>query len=290
MLSAVTEAIKEAGLLDANETVKSDLAFKGNIVYLNMHGSDGTYLHVRVSSCQNLEGEYFANLDAARRYPRLAPFPLGHGIAGGAWWIAYEGVHLRRITSDKLMRAKPKSLIHRGIISYFQESRLQAATATLTLSEIETLSRSQVIGCTIPDSFVRKAALLYESLGMESVPATLQHCDLAINNLALADSKLVIFDWEDFGKATLPGLDLAVLLASALDFDPPALRAVMRQPLHTSEKLVAWLAPVCEIVGIRTSTFLQALPLYMLTFLQLKSPPYSQNVRDRVCAATLGLA
>jgi hypothetical protein len=290
VLNALTRAMKEAGLLEPSAVVTTNMVFKGDIIYLNVYGSDGTFHHVRVSTSQDLAVEFSSNLDAARRYPRLVPFPLGYGTADGAWWIAYEGVHLRPISPRQLIRATPGSPVHDGIIAYFAESQAQSGVAAMPVADFEQDRRRRAIGAEIPDTLIQRAFSLYGELGMDALPATLQHGDLAINNLATADEKLVIFDWEDFGKASVPGFDLAVLFASAHDFQPSALRIVAEQPARAIQAAPAWLIRSCAIIGIRPEVFARALPLYMLLFLQMKAPPYSQNVRDRVCAAVLAFA
>ena len=46
---------------------------------------------------------------------------------------------------------------------------------------------------------------------LDRLPHVSQHGDLVINNLGRAARGMVIFDWEDFGRVTLPGFDVARL-------------------------------------------------------------------------------
>ena len=51
-----------------------------------------------------------------------------------------------------------------------------------------------------------------------SLPSQPQHSDLAINNLGRTATGFVVFDWEDYGRTSLPGFDLSILVCSACAF------------------------------------------------------------------------
>ena len=94
------------------------------------------------------------------------------------------------------------------------------------------------------------------------LPRILQHGDLAMTNIAIADGEVVFFDWEDFGLVDVIGFDLAVVLFSLNDFDTVRLRARLAAP--TAE--AALVRRGCARLNLLTNLFLELFPLYLSLF------------------------
>jgi aminoglycoside phosphotransferase (APT) family kinase protein len=114
------------------------------------------------------------------------------------------------------------------------------------------------------------------------LPRILQHGDLAMTNIAIADGEVVFFDWEDFGLVDVIGFDLAVVLFSLNDFDTARLRARLAAP--TAE--AALVRRGCARLNLSTNLFLELFPLYLSLFVKVKrSWGYHHAVSGRAIAA-----
>ena len=117
---------------------------------------------------------------------------------------------------------------------------------------------------------------------LASLQPVTQHGDFVLNNLAITDKHLVIFDWEDYGKIILPGLDICTLAMSALEGN----LAIMRALAHESQPSLdagidAFLRKACTLSGIEFNLFRRLVPLHMLTFLYMKRN-YGEPVKQRI--------
>jgi hypothetical protein len=114
------------------------------------------------------------------------------------------------------------------------------------------------------------------------LPRILQHGDLAVNNIAIADGELVFFDWEDFGLVDLVGFDLAVALLSLHNFDTAHLRERLRAP--TAE--AGLVRRGCARLNLSIDLFLDLFPAYLSLFVKVKrSCGYGPVASARAVAA-----
>ena len=118
-----------------------------------------------------------------------------------------------------------------------------------------------------------------------ALPAMPQHGDLVLNNLGLtADGAVVVFDWEDFGMSSLPGLDLFTFELS-MAADPTLLLECRR---HASVAAQRFTRQACAAMGIDVPTYEALTPVYALVFRFLKRN-YGPGVRERMDQLLLDL-
>jgi hypothetical protein len=116
---------------------------------------------------------------------------------------------------------------------------------------------------------------------ISDLPAAAQHCDLSYNNTAIRRGRAVVFDWEDFGRVTIPGFDLAIFMGSLFNHDA----AVWRRLRDDARR--GWACDLIDRVapeiGIGRDRFFALLPLYYLLFLRIKSESgYGDRIRGKV--------
>jgi hypothetical protein len=105
------------------------------------------------------------------------------------------------------------------------------------------------------------------SADADSLPAVSQHGDFYLENLGVRGQRLVILDWEDFGRECLPGFDLAQLLLSLNAFDVGRMHEHVRPGGQH-----AWLlAAGCEGAGLSTALFMRLVPAYLALLGSMKS-------------------
>jgi aminoglycoside phosphotransferase (APT) family kinase protein len=102
------------------------------------------------------------------------------------------------------------------------------------------------------------------------LPHIQQHGDFVMNNLGATRAGLVVFDWEDFGRVALPGLDLCTLVASDTGFSADQLRAITRGDNRLAPAYAQLIDRSCPLIGLTPQLFRQLIPLYLVIFLDLK--------------------
>ncbi len=106
-----------------------------------------------------------------------------------------------------------------------------------------------------------------------------QHGDMSAFNLGLNGTTPVVYDWEDYGKLGLSGLDLAVLIGSLLDYKLGPLRELLNER-HADYPAFQRLVEACRL---NVSDFRKRIPLYFGCFLWLKrSHGYTQEIQQRI--------
>lgn len=92
-----------------------------------------------------------------------------------------------------------------------------------------------------------------------------QHGDLVLNNVAITDGHLIVFDWEDYARVNIVGFDLAIFLYSIHKFNS----ATLLEELAT-EKLDRIIMSYLTALNVTKKAFMQFFPLYLYLFLVLK--------------------
>ena len=126
----------------------------------------------------------------------------------------------------------------------------------------------------IDDLDEAEAAVLRQVVGgldlgrLDRLPHISQHGDLVLNNFGCAERGKIIFDWEDFGRVTLPGFDVALMIYSCLRHDMARIERLFEtgQPRHMGEILSHFCAGEAD-----RDLFRRLLPIYYGAFQNLKS-------------------
>jgi hypothetical protein len=128
--------------------------------------------------------------------------------------------------------------------------------------------------------------LSLHALGLvQSLPAVPQHCDMVANNVGHLGHSPVIYDWEDFGRTDLAGLDVAILIGSLLEHDPRKISALLRDRERS-----ACLIALVGAAGISIEQFTRMLPVYYGAFLWLKKVNgYGEGIQKLVEDTIRGL-
>jgi len=102
---------------------------------------------------------------------------------------------------------------------------------------------------------------------LDRLPHVSQHGDLVLNNFGCAERGMIIFDWEDFGRVTLPGFDVALMIYSCLRHDMARIERLFEtgEPRHMGEILSHFCAG-----EIDKDLFRRLLPIYYGAFQELK--------------------
>jgi hypothetical protein len=286
VIDVVTQALAELGLLPGDKIEGLHIGLtRGDTLWLDVFVDRASFLHVKVSDVLSLREEVRVYHAAYGTFGELMPRPLGHVVRSGWDIFVCAGVEHRTLHArDVLARA------HDVLRPFFAAARAArrpagAANAAL-LSRLEAAYAASSFDAALAPWRGDEGRAALASLG--EAP---QHGDFVLNNVGLARGGLVVFDWEDFGKVALPGLDLCTLLVSTLDGDAPAAVDALLGRGPEGRRIGHVVERECAALDLPVSAFRRCVPLYLLAFLQLKEG-YATAVHariarllGRVCAA-----
>lgn len=237
--------------------------------------------HVKFSESSNLWEEAERCAAAGLAYPSMAARFVGHAHQDGLDILATQAVDHVALSPQDLARTDLGDPIQRGLLAYF--TSMGAARAPPLPSVVANRDLVPSLRQYFAGLAVAPLALNYLDDRLHAqvcdLPDLPQHGDFVINNLGLGADGLVIFDWEDFGRLNLPGLDLYTLRMSAGWGLPAALAAAAPAQRHLSPMAQR----LCSALGLPLVDFEALIPLYLLAFRFLKRA-YGAEVRGRMDA------
>lgn len=278
MIGIAGAILREQGLAQPGAKLHADFWLKtGDYVLLKVFTARDRFLFVKISELLDLETEHAAQELAYRTIGRFVPRLHGHFRRDGCSLIISDGVTHRRAQADEILDAQGK--VARDLVEFFRlaSERGRTEAGPGLAGEIATLN----------DYFssTEHAAALARWTDDERITTlagTRQHCDFVVTNLGVHGQELVVFDWEDYGKLSIPGFDLCVLLLSLTQFDPHAVVSLLPQsgsvPVRND-----FVAACCNAIGLDVQLFAAMLPLYLAAFLYLKQD-YSADIQLKTSA------
>ena len=260
---------------------KSVLLSRGSGVSMLLTRDGKLDTHVKFSESTKLGEEAERCAAAGLAYPRVAARFVGHAHQDGLDILATQAVDHVALSPLDLARTDLGDPIRRGLLAYF--ASMGAAQAPLLPSVVANRDLVPSLRQFFAGLPIAPLALRYLDdrlhAQVRDLPDLPQHGDFVINNLGLGADGLVIFDWEDFGRLNLPGLDLYTLRMSAGWGLPAALAAAAPSQRH----LPALVQRLCSVLGLTLVDFEALIPLYLLAFRFLKRA-YGAEVRARMDA------
>lgn len=204
MIELASRVLCEAGLIEEGQPVESVITVGRSLnVQVFPQGTGGFY-NVKLSRL-DLEREYKALLELKGTLP--IPIPLGFSRICGMDALITQGI------SFKCVRGTPPSLGEFVQRYHYLQLELEAFAAPAKVHHRDVIR--EMLECpAFEDLKDYTTGWLASNASdfLERLPAVRQHGDLVPQNLGIGGGGYVILDWEDFGVATLPGLDLGIFL------------------------------------------------------------------------------
>ena len=186
----------------------------------------------KTPTAEALAREYATLRSLAPRHVDLIAAPVAFEVRDGHALLVMEGVAHGPTALADLMRPLPGA-------ETFGRFLGRVETLESTRSDIPAPLHLEPALMGLPDGLKEKVSALAGARNWrgweDSLPAGPQHSDLAINNVGLKSTGFVLFDWEDYGRVTFPGFDVAVLLVSACGFDARRVHATVKSLSHESK-------------------------------------------------------
>lgn len=224
------------------------------------------FFHIKISMTDDLQTEFQQLKSLFNYFNGFMVKPLGFHIWAEKGFLVNQGLRHDPFSLNKLLSSKLKQ---NEIIDYFLLS--QAICLKKGFQHTEPMSFA--LTSVLQDEFhIRQVETLSEQL--LSLGSQKQHSDFVVNNLAFNGDKLIIFDWEDYGKIQYPGFDLAILFCSLFEFNMTELFDALK-----NTAAIRRIATECfKELGLELSDVYQFMPLYLYSFLYLKhSLAYSEE-------------
>jgi hypothetical protein len=267
LLNAVTEILRERKLLEPGDEPGYNITLIGeHRINIAAFARSGAFFHVKVKECGHSPSEYSNYCNASRSFPKYVPEILGHDFRNAREVIVIRGIPHRHVPHGDL--AADRHGLVREVISFVAASSAGARIATPV--EPHQAFLRQVEACAADPVCAAIAREWIASRHLDGLPHIQQHGDFVMNNLGATRAGLVVFDWEDFGRVALPGLDLCTLVASDTGFSADQLRAIMRGDNRLAPAYAELIDRSCPLIGLTPQLFRQLIPLYLVIFLDLK--------------------
>lgn len=284
MLNRVIDVLARQGWFDTSLSFETSIHLTQGACLWMLLSRDGVpHTHVKFSDCFDLAAEAARSEAASRAYPGLAPAFIGHGRFDGIDVLVSRAADAYGFDPEGLLRKPPE-----GLIGYFAvQPRAQPPRGVVATGNAELAGAVGRYFAQHPLSALAGRWLASDAVaGAAAMPAMPQHGDLVLNNLGRrGDGSLVIFDWEDFGTVSLPGLDLYTLELSLAADAGPWLAGRGRR----SGAAQALVGRACAAMGLAVADYERLAPFYALVFRYLKRN-YGPEVRARMDREIRGLA
>jgi hypothetical protein len=282
MLRLVEETLSDLGLVAAGRPLRYCINITtGESISVSAFVDDGSFFQIKSSEHVDLQPEFLAYRKAWEDFPLFVPKPLGFMVRSNWRLKVSEGVEHTALPAHEILNydARGKGLAS-ALLHFFELGCAKAAppdTAKLCALREH-----------IEDHFAttRYAALVDRCLTqhwrhIETLPQVAQHGDFVLNNIARSGRRLIIFDWEDYGRITLHGLDLATLLFSVCGGNNSLFQAMCRDGGPLPPSLADFLRRACAHCKVDVVQFRQLLPAYLMVFLYMKRN-YGVGIQQRI--------
>ena len=277
MIDIVAAVLRELGCLAPDTDPRCHIGLtRGDTLWMDVFDEHGGFVHVKTSDVFSLREEVRVYHAAFGTYRAYMPRPLGYCVRDGWQIFACEGVTHRPLLPHHVVRGGGTMLA--GFFAAARSGRRPGVGGAhhSLLARLEAAYAGSRFDAVLAPW--RTAAGHIELAALGDSP---QHGDFVLNNLGLRHEGLVVFDWEDFGKVALPGLDLCTLLVSAIDADAPTAADALTGRGVPGRSLASAAETACAALGLTVGQFHRLVPLYLLAFLQLKQA-YATAVHDRI--------
>ena len=269
MLSAVFRTLRTQGWIDSNaqyELIVQLTRASGICLILTRDGVYDTYVKFSPSAWY---GDEAARASAAHdAHPNLTAKFLGRATAGGLDILASKAVAFVALPESQVLAEHIDHRFLAGLREYFSAmstARIPPGLTTINNDELPEILRGYF-------ETHEMSSLAMPNLGgsldelLKSLPPQPQHGDFVLNNIGAARGGLILFDWEDYARIQLPGLDLYTLLMS---MGLGSIRQV-HDCAKAHSDLPSLVAQLCQAMHLPIFVFESLIPAYMLTFLFLK--------------------
>jgi hypothetical protein len=292
LLNRVFATLRENRWFDTEQPFEYSINLtRGACVWLLLTRQGISEQYVKFSQFHPLAQEAQRTREASVRYPTFAPLFVGHVQSDGLDVLTCKAVEALAVTPSDVRHSARGAALLRHLEAYFEATRV-ASLGPGRPDSLPCIHNRDLEGPLAhyfqqgPLAAIAQRWLSGSAMSVaQALPDMPQHGDLVLNNVGVCSPhRIVLFDWEDFGVSSLPGLDLFTFELSLAD--DPARLLEMRQDEMASVRRHKVAA--CRAIGIDIGDFHALTPVYALMFRYLKRN-YGPWVRERMDRLLLSL-
>ncbi len=285
MLSTIEAVLRDMHLSTDRDSLRYCISISnGNTVSVSSYLDARRFFQVKVSETLAFADEYTAHLQGWQQYGDIVPKPIGRQVRDGWDVFVAQGVHHKPFVFDSTGRGDKPERVLDDLSRFFRISASAAKSVGATNRHSPFLEMLALHFKPSPLTHIADYWLEQGRFhGVCDLPAIPQHGDFVENNIGYDGKQLVVFDWEDFGKYHLPGLDICSFCFSAAQHINE-LTTMMISPRLPDKPLGRFVARACGAIAMDPDQFRRLIPLYLLIFLHAKRE-YSPTVQLRIEAA-----
>ena len=290
MLKAIAAVLQDLNLETENTPLRYCISISsGDTVSVGVFVDTRRFYQVKAAEFVAFEEEYDAHMRGWQQYGNLVPKPLGRQVRAGWDVFVTQGVQHKPFIFRNKGKGRTITKVIDDLSHFFRVSATAGETAHVANPHDAFLDKLEFYFESSPYSSVASHWIKQgRSLGVCGLPQLAQHGDFVANNLGYSGKQLVVFDWEDFGKYHLPGLDICSFCFSVAP-GVEDLRALMTSGNSQNTALGTFVHRACAASGMDTDFFRGMIPLYLLCFLYVKRG-YSPVVQSRIGTAVSQLS
>lgn len=286
MLSPVLDLLSARRWFDTGLPFETSVHFtQGACVWLLLSRGGVGDTYVKFSAHVSLQDEAARYQAAGACYATLVPAFVGYAKAGPIDVLVCRSVDFRSVDASFLLAPKTHAAAVADLLGYFKSMRLATPPATLVgpacvpnHALLAALDGYFAGHCLAP--LAQRWLRADSARLLATLQPMAQHGDFVLNNLGRTPSdQWVIFDWEDFGAVSLPGLDLFTFELSLAG----GAQSLLAQRARNVPALQGFVAQACAAMGLSVAQYLELTPIYALVFRYLKRN-YGPSVRARMDA------
>ena len=288
MIEVINNLLKEKSLIKGGTQSSFYVTFNRNFNFFIFCNKQDFY-QVKISSERSLQKEYEALKMLNQAIPINVPQLIGCYQKEGFEILVCKGIKHRKIEllkrEGKTVCGEVKTIIKRSKVSFEEKKPSQVHLGQLNTVLEYFKDRPYSIQI---EEWLRK----FNHEVLNSLPYIKQHGDFTVYNMGLAGDRLIIFDWEDFGKIKIPGFDIFCLTVDLLTgFDKTKIEEILKINNYP-EEILDLIAFFCDEFLMDTKLYFSLYPAYVLCFLYLKEKyGYSKEIIgkvENVCSIILG--
>jgi len=278
VIELITRLLIENNISKSNQRLRYDIVLtKGSCLLFNVYCGRKEFYFFKVTEIDDLHAEYKNYCKAQDLFGDYMPKLIGFYRIDGWDIFVSKGIHHRVLAPGRIV-ANDNHFANE-IVGFLGAMTEKAMLSAPEKSHGELM---RILYSHFKDTPYRTIIEQWlDNDSIKNLPYIPQHGDFVINNLAGSGSQLIIFDWEDYGKITLPGFDFCTLLMSDLQFDYERILDYLKINTSRQSTHLSFLLNKCALTGVSLPLFLRLIPLYLVIFLYLKKD-YGSEIQARI--------
>lgn len=245
MIDDCRAILESLALLRRGDPVHVNVTLSKNALF-HLFSDSGEYFILKVADEHAIQAEFAALRELWPKLGTMAPEPLGATAFGGQSILVLRGVRHSALSHRNLERCG--STVREAL---FKLLEVQAGATPPARQDAPGFAGAALAALRRrrPDELDSLAVFTDERLeALSMLPAVKQHGDFLPPNLGLTPAGLIVFDWEDYGRVTMPGFDLLVFVIWMANFDAAAIFSLIERPSDAlPDQLIRGFCAACRI-------------------------------------------